>query len=68
MAHFVLGTLEKDRLMFRMVNVCARRAMVVAFSVMLGSVTANAQTVVDATTAEFEPSADHNTVRAERRW
>jgi hypothetical protein len=43
-----------------MVNVCARRAMVVALAVMLGPIAANGQTVVDATAAEFEPSVDHN--------
>src|SRR5688500_8866263 len=45
--------------MLRMV--CARRAMFAALVVIIGSVAASAQTVVDATTAEFQPSADHNT-------
>jgi hypothetical protein len=46
--------------MSRMVKVCARRAMVAALAVIIGSVAASAQTVVDATTAEFQPSVDHN--------
>jgi hypothetical protein len=43
-----------------MVKICAFRLALAMAAMMFGAISAGAQTVVDATTAEFEPSADHN--------
>src|SRR5687768_16456413 len=47
--------------MFWMVKDVARRVVLAMAAAVFMSIPAGAQTVVDATTAEFEPSADHNT-------
>src|SRR5215204_6227551 len=52
--------------MSRVMNVCVRRlAAVVIGLILLGPFSAAAQTVMDATTAEFNPSPDHNVVAAD---
>ena len=48
--------------MFRMVKVSARRVVLAMAATVFASIPASAQTVVDATTAEFQPSADHGTI------
>ena len=47
--------------MFWMVKVGVRRVVLAMAAMVFMSIPAGAQTVVDATTAEFQPSADHNT-------
>src|SRR3990170_5788168 len=46
--------------MSRMVKICARRVLLAMLAISVWSIPAGAQTVVDATTAEFQPSADHD--------
>jgi Putative binding domain, N-terminal/Viral BACON domain len=49
--------------MFRVMNVCACRVAAIVFGLIaLGPFSAAAQTVMDATTVEFNASADHNGV------